>query len=58
MGEPYINYDKEPLEIWEEPLFTVYDPWQGQELGMFRSLDDAEVFLKVVYDNWAAKKKL
>ena len=57
MGEPYINYDKEPLEIWEEPFLTVYDPWQGQELGMFRSREDAETFLKVVYENWAAKKR-
>jgi hypothetical protein len=49
MDKPYINYQKEPLEIWEEPLFSVYDPWQAQVLGTFSSREDAETFMRAVY---------
>lgn len=50
MTEPYIDYDKEPLEIWEDPSFSVYDPWQAQVLGVFPNRADAETFMKAVYD--------
>jgi len=55
MAEPYINYDQEPLEIWEDPSFSVYCPWNAQVLGTFPSRDDAETFMKAVYKK--AKKK-
>jgi hypothetical protein len=45
----YINYDKEPLEIWEDPSFSVYDPWTAQVLGTFSSRESAETFMKAVY---------
>jgi hypothetical protein len=55
MSEPYINYDKEPLEIWEDPSYSVYDPWQAQVLGTFPSREEAELFMKAVYKR--AKKR-
>lgn len=56
MNNQYINYDKEPLEIWEEPSFVVYDPWVAQELGTFRDRKNAEKFRRLVYKKWAKGK--
>ena len=55
MPEPYVNYDKEPLEIWEDPLFSVYCPWSAQVLGTFATREAAETFTKAIYKK--AKKK-
>jgi hypothetical protein len=55
MTNPYINYDKEPLEIWEDPSFCVYDPWQAQVLGTFGTREAAETFMQAVYSK-AGKK--
>ena len=57
MSEPYINYDKEPLEIWEDPSFSVYDPWQAQVLGTFPSREYAETFMNAVYARHSASSE-
>jgi hypothetical protein len=49
---PYRDYDKEPLEIFEDPSFTVYDPWAAQELAVFKSRQDAELFAKALVKKW------
>jgi hypothetical protein len=49
MAESYINYDKHPLEVYEDALFSVYDPWQAQILGTFQYRADAEMFMKAIY---------
>jgi hypothetical protein len=49
---PHLDYDKEPLEIFEDTMFTVYDPWQAQELAVFRSRKDAELFAKALVKKW------
>ena len=49
MTRPWPDYDATPLEIWEDPSFSVYDPWQAQVLGVFPTREAAETFMKAVY---------
>lgn len=41
------DYDKEPLEVIEEKVYIVYDPWLAEEVGVFPSLAAAEMFAKI-----------
>lgn len=52
----YTDYDKEPLEIYEEPNFIVLDPWAGKEIGTFGTRKDAELFVKAVVKRWRKRK--
>lgn len=40
------DYAKEPLEIFKEKAFEVYDPWEARIVGVFQREEDAELFLK------------
>jgi hypothetical protein len=44
------DYDKTPLEIWEDPSFSVYDPWLAQVLGVFPCREDAETFMQAILE--------
>lgn len=50
------DYDKEPLEIWNDPVYEVFDPWKAQIVGLFYNLEDAEFFAKA-YVKRAKKQK-
>jgi len=54
MINPYTDYDRAPLEIWEDPSFSVYSPWEAQVLGVFPTRAAAETFLKAVYEESVA----
>ena len=38
------GYEKEPVEIIEETLWVVYDPWEGQDIASFSNKNAAELF--------------
>lgn len=38
------NYDAEPVEIFEETMWIVHDPWLAQDVGVFTSKEAAEMF--------------
>lgn len=38
------DYKREPLEVHEETMWIVYDPWVAQDVAMFTSLEDADAF--------------
>lgn len=42
----YTDYKKEPLEIYEETTWVVYDPWAAQEIGIFLTEEAAKLFAK------------
>jgi len=49
------NYDVTPMEIWEEPSFSVYDPWTAQLIGTFPTRGDAELFIEARMRKWASE---
>lgn len=40
------NYEAEPVEIFEETMWIVNDPWLGQDIGVFTSEEAAKMFAK------------
>ena len=41
------DYNKEPVEIFEETVWSVHDPWVAQDLASFTSKEAAEMFAKL-----------
>lgn len=46
------DYRKEPMEVWEEPQFSVYDPWTAQVIGTFPTREDADLFIAARLRKW------
>lgn len=40
----FANYDSHPLEIIEETVWVVHDPWDASDIGTFPSKEAAELF--------------
>lgn len=40
------DYDREPVEIDEDTVWQVFDPWTGQLVGMFYDKINAQLFSK------------
>lgn len=38
------DYDKEPVEVIEETVWVVHDPWLAQDVATFTSKQAAEMF--------------
>ena len=41
------KYEEEPLEIFEETVWIVHDPWLAQDSASFTSKEAAEMFAKL-----------
>jgi hypothetical protein len=39
-------YENEPVEIFEETMWIVHDPWLAQDVGVFTTKEAAELFAK------------
>lgn len=44
--DKWPDYDRQGLEICEDKLYEVYDPWSAQIVGMFYQREHAELFAK------------
>lgn len=51
MSDYEYNYSKEPVEIFEETLWVVHDPWLAQDVGVFTDKAAAEMFAT----NWMGR---
>lgn len=47
----HFDYQREPAQIYEESTFVVHDPWLAQDVGVFPSRPQAELFLR----EWMAR---
>lgn len=55
--EPWPNYDKQGLEVHEEKIFVVHDPWTAHDIGFFYDLNEAEAYKKMVEKRWKKNQK-
>lgn len=44
---PWPDYEKSPVEVTEELIFEVFDPWTAQIVGIFYKKEHAEWFAKL-----------
>lgn len=40
----FANYESHPVEIIEETVWVVHDPWEAQDVGTFPTKEAAELF--------------
>ena len=45
------DYEKAPIQIWDEQVFEVFDPWTAQVIGLFYTREDAESFAKLYVES-------